>query len=668
MSFTSRFSHPALRLPVVFIAMSSASVFASEAADPASPFSLQGELDPAVAQHVEQIEVGFPARRDTVLNINLGLGVTSREPPSASTAPDALPQAPAIESIRELNYYGAWSSMMLRQGIHLQKANEVIRRIAEWFEHPHPAGRELQGEVDFAALELARLYIALEDSPSLEEATREKIRTFFLRHDIKSRHPSENHVFVFATALHLMAGKLPASSFSAYGDKTGEQLRRESADWLKTFIRYRARQGWGEFDSDSYQGLVFNTLLSLHDHSTDPELVLLARKMANLLLADWMVDTLNGLYGGARGRIPESMAMNHNGGLLSDLQYLYFGIGGDPTDVSAPLLIKTQRLSRLELSHQALYSSFRPEPIVTAIALHRTFPYENRERKHLHNLHDTLPSVPLDASIRKVTYLTDNYVLGAIQRQDPYPEGGVRSYAKHQQHEWDFTVSHGRATRARIFTHHPGASDRHTYWRGSNSGSFVDTFQHGSAVLAIWDIPPAQKYQFIHAYLPKAAFDEVIEADGWIFARKGEALAALFLHGGYEWTSTGNEAGREVVSQGAKKASVFEAGRLADFGSFENFRQQIAANTIEFDPDTMTLSYHSSRNGHIRIGPSGLREVDGAPADLDYPTYASPYLISAWDSGVARLSHGDASLVLDFTAPENSSPSMHDAGLAGDRP
>ena len=178
---------------------------------------MQGQLAPSVAEHVEQLEAGFQARRDTLLNINLGLGVTSREPPSASTPLAALPQAPAIASIRELNYYGAWSSMMLRQGIHLEKANEVVRRIAGWFEHPHPAGRGLQGEVDFAALELARLYIALEDSPALEAASREVIRDFFLRHDFQSKHPSENHVFVFNVSLHLMAGRLPASSFAAYG-------------------------------------------------------------------------------------------------------------------------------------------------------------------------------------------------------------------------------------------------------------------------------------------------------------------------------------------------------------------------------------------------------------------------------------------------------------------
>jgi hypothetical protein len=62
----------------------------------------------------------------------------------------------------------------------------------------------------------------------------------------------------------------------------------------------------------------------------------------------------------------------------------------------------------------------------------------------------------------------------------------------------------------------------------------------------------------------------------------------------------------------------------------------------------VSLEYCSPRHGRLGVDADGGRFLDGRPADLDYPTWDSPYLRSAWDSGLVELAKGGRGLVLDF--------------------
>lgn len=581
------------------------------------------------------LDSGFPERQTFLLSVAIS--------GSEGVLTEQVVEPPRIDD--PINLYGAYSSALLRLGLHVDDANKVLRRIAEWFDHPHPRGRDHRGEVDFAAIELARTYVSLKDSPVLEEETRVAIRRFFSEYDFRSMYASENHEFLFHSARYLMASEMASIHFNAY-DKMGADLRDQDVQWLKDFIRYRAGHGWGEFDAGGYQALVFNTLLTLRDLAPDKKLASLADKKANVLLADMMVDSLHGLYAGARGRLPEIDVLRHGKTLLHDLKYLYFGIAHYDSEEAQKILLNLQRMSRWEPLNYSLFSEFRPLPIVNKIALERTFPYTNRERKHLHNMNDTLPGQPIEGSIRKKTFLQGDYALGAIQYQDPYPEHAAVRYAKHQQHEWDFTVRNGLKTR--IFTHHPGNSGMHTYWRGNDWRGFVATFQYGNVILARWNLLPGVPFPFIHAYLPRQEFDEVVDRDGWVFARSGDVYAALHMTGGMEWTTTGEWANVEIISRGLQVASVFECGTAADFGSFSDFQEAILETMVEFDPVTMQLRYRSAKSGIVEIADDGRRIVNGDLYDLDYKLYDSPYMQSDWGSGVIKLIHGNDSKTLNF--------------------
>jgi hypothetical protein len=458
---------------------------------------------------------------------------------------------------------------------------------------------------------------------------------------------------LFHSARYLMATAFPEENFVAYR-KTGAVLRGEDEVWLKRFLRYRAGHGWGEFDSSCYLAAVWECLTCLYDFSPDEELRRLAGMMMDLVLADFEVDALGGMYGGAHGRIYLRQALDHAAETTLLLHYLYFG--GKPPAAS--------QMDSFVID--ALTCSYRPHPAVVGLALNRDHPYENRERKHLHNVADVLPEEPLAGSIRKYTFWTPDYVMGCVQFQDSYPDGCLHhphhngppvlpeqrltaGYAHQQQHEWD--LSFATRSDARLFTHHPGDDGEDNHWTGDRLCGCGHFFQNRGALIALYDIPPGQSIQFIHAYVPKAAFDEIVEEKGILFVRAGAAYGALRLLSGYQWTQEGEWKDREIIAEGPRHAVVCEAGQEADFGSFAAFRAEIAANAVRFDAERMELEYHSQRGGLLRIDTRGGRWINGASADLDYPAYDSPWLHAPWGASCVEINAGgdQRPLTLDFS-------------------
>jgi hypothetical protein len=270
-------------------------------------------------------------------------------------------------------------------------------------------------------------------------------------------------------------------------------------------------------------------------------------------------------------------------------------------------------------------------------------------------------------SLRKYTFWTPDYVMGCVQFQDIYPAGKCpchsherevvvlseqrisEGYAHHQQHEWD--LSFATRSDARLFTHHPGKDGEHNYWTGDRLCGCSHFFQNRSALVALYDIPSGQPFQFIHAYVPRAAFDEFVEENGLLFVRAGTAYGALRILSGYQWTREGEWRDREIVADGSRHAVICEAGREVDFGTFAAFRSEITANPVRFDAGRMELEYRSRRAGVLGINSLGGRWLDREKADLDYPAYDSPWLRAHWGATRVQIDAGGDQqvLTLDFS-------------------
>ena len=536
----------------------------------------------------------------------------------------------ASKDMGDTDTYGRVALVRLSMGRDLAAANEHLRWAAQWYDHPHPTGRDHRGEVDFTALRLARALVQYTDR--LEPATLADIRRFFLTTSCESMYASENHALQFHAARLVAAQAMPQERFEAYGT-TGHELVATDTDWITRFIRFRARQGWGEFDSSGYLAVDMESLLTVAEFAADQHLARMAKDMCDLLLADIAVDSIDGVLAGALGRSYGPTLTDVTSSAAYGMLHLYFGTG---------------RLASIRHFHpvECLLSSYRPHPLVIDIATNRDAPYVNRERKHLHRCTDPLPAVEGSGSIRKQTWWEPQFAIGAVQRQDSYgPDSPDAWYARHQQVEWQLVIPGDPPVT--VFTHHPGKTGEHMYWCGDNRcecGSFV---QNGPAVAAVYRIKPKMPFQHIHAHLPRERFDEIVEHGGWLFVRRGDVYAGLWAHNGWRWADKGDFVGREVISEGWTNAVVCEVGTRQQ-GTFQAFQQQLLGAVIRFDPKAVSLEYASLRHGRLRVDADGGRYVDGQPLDLEYPTWDSPYMRSAWDSGLVELTKGDQRLVLDF--------------------
>ena len=203
--------------------------------------------------------------------------------------------------------YAEKAVFALAQNVHVSEALRQIERTAQWFELPHPTGRDPRGESTFAALGLvSALYRA---GDRLTAGVRAAIDHFFLQRNFESMYESENHRLLHHTAVYL-AAQFYQDQYFTWAGKLGRDMTGEEEAFLEQYIDFRARRSWGEFDSCGYLAVDFNCLLDLRDFSQNARLRKLAEMMLDLLLIDMAVDSRDGLYGGAHGRIYPPSAMN----------------------------------------------------------------------------------------------------------------------------------------------------------------------------------------------------------------------------------------------------------------------------------------------------------------------------------------------------------------------
>ena len=559
----------------------------------------------------------FEARRQVMLE--KGLAVYAD--------PESYPDPAARVLKRDI--YAATAALNLFYGKYVRESIDQVILTAKWFDLPHPNGRDPRGESTFAAMGmLPTLYYNWD---KLTDEARAAVDRFFLTKNFESMYESENHRLQHHTALYL-AGQFYGERTFEWCGKTGTQMAAETGAWLKRFVHFRAKEGWGEFDSLGYLDVDFGCLLLLADLSRDKELATISRMMLDVLLLDMVVDSKNGLYGGAHGRIYPPTALNILcGGMAADY-YLYIGLDNDESERRALKFLPGVPVA-------ALMVDYRPDPVVLEMALGRVGAYENREAKHLH----CIPKEQQPGRISKYTYVTDKYIVGAINRQDDYdPNTRQRWYAHHEQHELDALIL--ADPRAKIFTHHPGSSKEHNRWTGDLGCCCVSTFAWHNVAMSMYDIRNPNEFAYINAHFNRDVMENVSIRGNWVFGEKDGVYAALYGANGWAWAcdelraaaprSTEDHAEDndriELWSEGRKHACVIELSDTDE--SLDAFIARVTKNEVRFDSEAMTLSYTSGGHTLTMHAEDKYRAVDGVPVSFPYENLDSPYLFSRWDS------------------------------------
>jgi hypothetical protein len=259
--------------------------------------------------------------------------------------------------------------------------------------------------------------------------------------------------------------------------------------------------------------------------------------------------------------------------------------------------------------------------------------------------------------------MTDDYALGSLQ-------GGILQPI--QQHTWDVTFTSEKPNNT-IFTLHPFTSGRelamffpeeikflagevdryHLVYTNPNkwnsSSPYEQTYQHGNALIVLYNIEEGAKHPHIDGFFPKNLDERIVDSTGWIFCRAGKTYVAFRPLMPYEWIE--EEVNWRWRSTSLKNGVVVEVGSASGFGDFGAFQKRIRSNRLaapEFEKN-LTVEYTTGGGQTMRFRYGGERLLDGKQLDFrTFGLFRGPFMDSNVGEGLVRLKYGGRTRTLDF--------------------
>lgn len=541
-----------------------------------------------------------------------------------------------VMSVNPPDVYGDFAIMHIIEDDRADEAMDMLQYIVNWFDHVHPSNRDPRGEVDFVAIRLIMALYEPRCYDKLSDSLKADLKRFFLQKDFQSKHASENHSNMFRVSRLLAAQFYKGEYFENYG-MTAEELYAIDTKWINDFLNFRAGYGWAEFDSCGYMNEEFLIIDTLYNYTEDPEMKLKAQMMLDVLLLDMMGDSLDALYGGAHGRIYEGMAIQRKGGMIARYSY-YFG--------------GRYYAYGLNCGVMACYSKYQPSEILYKLAEGRKYPYENRERSHIHCNSIWYKEIPFDYldqmknySVSKYTYVSEDYILGSVMRHDEHPPFSKDRYPHPQQEEWELSLPGDRTHK--IFSHHNMPADYYhvnNRWTGDWECCCGSFYTNKNTAIAMYNIKEG-KEPLVNAYCPLNAFDSKIFDGKYLFLEYKNLYISLYFDNGFRVCEDKDDEffEKELLSDGHQNAVVLRVEYKDKFESLKAFGESIKVKPVVFDREKRTVSFDN-----IELSTNGSKE-NGKENILPYgKTFDNPFVQSEWGSGVIEITFENEKVIYDF--------------------
>jgi len=613
--------------------------------------------------------------------------------------------------------------LRLATGRELQEAE--IHSVCDFIDERHDCA-------DFALHGLLRLLYQFPDAASPDLVSR--IRATVLGFKYWPDEPgldslctwTENHTILYAAGAYLAGQLFPDEVFTNAGH-TGREKRAIARPRIMRWLDLRFRTGFSEWLSNVYYDEDFVALLSLVDFCEDEELAQRAMMVLDLMLLDVALNSFQGLFAGSHGRSYEEQKKWAARDNVAAASRLLFGVGAfaPRRNLSAPSVALTTRYrlprvlqevardpspmlnrqrmgieiaeaERFDLGFESfedgmvflsMEAYLHPRTAALTLRMMDAFNWwqnnflkdfgENRRLlltlRRLGLLRAGMRLVEKDVSRNMrgvpniITYRTPAYMLSsAVDHR--------AGFGSDQHHIWQATLGPD----AVCFTAHPAKREGPTpdYWTGE--GTLPRVAQVKNVLIAVYKINTrpgpyiTHRLLFTHAWLPKDKFDEVIERDGWLFARKGEGYLALRSRNPYHWqTEVGPDQDREILAPGRTNVWICELGSREESGGFSDFVEAIREAPLRFRG--LRVDYASPSQGRLQFGWRGPFRQNGRGVSLrDFPRYdnvtaqapypaervevrrAEEWLTLDWQSGERRVSRfvgRDHISTLGLTAP-----------------
>lgn len=569
---------------------------------------------------------------------------------------------------------------------------------------------------DFTVASLVRLYFLHKDTGFLNPAQLQAVRDALLNYKYALDEPgvseaemwTENHQILSHGSDYLAGQLFPDEKFTNDG-RSGAEHRDKARELVLHWIDYRARTGPAEWDSVPYYNMDLAALLNLVEFAQDSEVQMRATMMVDLLLFDLAVNSFYGQLGTSHGRAYANNVLSAAGDSLITFQALVFGCGRlQSADMASAMLVTGKRYvvppvleaigrdTPQELVNFERHSIPLTADAAAAYNLSLTDPrdvetwwamgaftqppvinltYDAIEKYNLWHYRDFKPlktsggflrrfgllpaasralwpdsNGALLSEVNKITYRTPDAMLSTAQDYRPGEEGA-------QQHIWQATLG----PYAVVFVTNPGAHGRSQgpgFW--SANGRMPRNAQYRNVLISMYNIDrhvvpgrlESRPYGFTHAYFPRWAFDEIVDAaspsgGGWTFGRVGDGYIALYSHLPRQWTTSGPEAEQEIAAPGFENVWICQVGRKANDGAFSSFVDKIQSAAIAVEK--LQVRFNSPGNGALEFGWNTPLRLNGNTIPLHgYPRWENPYTRTSFGSGQFRFACNHRSLDLDF--------------------
>ena len=499
-----------------------------------------------------------------------------------------------------------------------------------------------QGEIDFVAIRLCRALHENVCYNQLSQKTQKRLKEFFIKEDYRSVHPSENHCLMFRVSL-LLAAQFYKNEYMENYKMTAEECYEKDKEYVIQFLNYRAKYGWGEFDSLGYTAEVIFILATLHKYIDDERLRKLCAMALDIILVDMINDSIAGYYGGAHGRSYPQDIIHRNIAGMSQIYQYYFGEQFEPSENYFCTIL--------------YFCKYVPSKIVYDIAKKAFCERESFERKHLHLMSAWFGEEILwpyiaqcdQESINKYTYVCKDYALGAINHQDEYPQTispSDRAYAHHQQHEWELTFPESEL---KIFSHHY-SDEKNSYkinnrWTGDYLCCCGSFYANKNTLIAMYNIENREASDIINAYVPLKSFESYCLDEKYVFVEYDKLYIAVYFDNGYTVNDNKEDEffEKELLSRGWQNAVVLRVKYKKDYVDFSAFMEEIKALPVVFDREARKVIFDNIILEKDRNFENGVENV------YPYPeVYNSPFTYSIWGSGVIEIKLDKKVVVYDF--------------------
>jgi hypothetical protein len=492
--------------------------------------------------------------------------------------------------------------------------------------------------------------VAFSDRGQLTEEARTAIKQAWHSY-YPYRGDTENHWLLYYSTLFLMAEKWPNETGEFwFNGKSSAENRAEASAWIHSWMDLTTKRGQGEYDCTHYMGVYLLPMSYLAGWAEDPALKKRARTMLDYLIADYSVESLNGLFVGSHARTDDRQVLEKWWGVSSDFFWLLYGQGFRSGNGGYPL-------------YYSLAANYEPPAILKSIATDRSTPYTHYELKRTRNrwrYHDER-----HGPVYKTTYMRKEYAVGSDQ-------GGILQPV--QQHSWDVTwaLADPRGAHNTLFTVHPYSSNDEllTYFTFSpDSGTegvvrskknydmpdkllggspYEKIFQDQDTVIVLYDIPHGARFPHINGFFSKDLSVLQEDASGWIFARGGDAWIAYRPLQPYSWKPL-EAGGKRLFSPYLKNGAVVQVAPAGDYRDLAAFRQAILALPLKFQMDPLpSVDFKSLRGKQLSFTYGGVPRVDAKPLNYAaWPLFGGPFLEAAKDSGTLLLKYKNERLLVD---------------------